>query len=842
MRKSLIQLATASSLIAASLVVLMGQPLERISGPTTRRPSAPVLERIDIGGIDAAALPGAQSIAPAAQASALRAAGVSAAHLDQSPELLTAAIDSKRFDAVGVTWDRAGAPADAAVWVRTKEAGGWTDWELLGPSDLGPDGGTGEAQNAQGRVATEPLLTDGAQGVQVRVDSTRAPLNVRAELIESGSPATGPDGLSPQPTKGAAIGAVEMPATVPIAAAGGRAAPAATQTLPSGTPPRPYVISRAQWGADESLRGGPPTYTGATKVAVVHHTATTNSYSRDTAGAEIRAIYGYHTLTLGYNDIAYNALVDKFGQIYEGRYGGLENQVLSAATAAFNSSTFSVSALGSYDEVDAPAGMVESIAQLLAWKLAISYVDPHGTSQLRSAGYDGSPYPAGTIATFANVIGHRDAFPTACPGEFLYADLDAIRARIAQLTPAGLVQPVIATTPRTPTANGSARITSGSLFGGQWAVQILRPDGSRVVAYIGSGASIDVTWPMTDGGSPAADGTYTAIVSSNQNGKAALDYAGRISTAGAFGNLESLTVSPGGVSASGWAAVSDGATATVALSVDGSLAIRVDATGNRPDVADAYPSLGPSRGFGANVPMAGGVHEVCATGERAGLQSRLIGCLTIANPPNEPVGNIDAAYSAYAGVRFVGWALDRNTTASIAARFYVDGRYAGDAGATRSRLDVAAAYPAYGPDHGLDVTINTGVGYHYVCVNGVNVGAGASEALIRCYVVGAATGPPIGSLDTVTGANPYVLQGWSFDPDTTDAINVHAYVDGTYQGAFTANTQRPDLAQPFPFMGTAHGYSIALPAVAPGPHTLCVYAINVGAPGPNPLLGCRSIG
>ena len=83
-------------------------------------------------------------------------------------------------------------------------------------------------------------------------------------------------------------------------------------SLPEGL--QPTIISRGQWGADESMRRGTPLYDNGIRAGVVHHTATNNDYSpTDTAGI-VRSIYAYHTRTLGWDDIAYNALVDKYGQ------------------------------------------------------------------------------------------------------------------------------------------------------------------------------------------------------------------------------------------------------------------------------------------------------------------------------------------------------------------------------------------------------------------------------------------------------------------------------------------------------------------------------------------------
>jgi hypothetical protein len=728
--------------------------------------------------------------------------------------LLTPQVSAERFDAVGVSWSSADAPASSAVWVRVREPGGWSEWNQLGPSDSGPDAGTAEAQSATRRTTTEPLLTSGADAVQVRIDAGHGALrDVRAELVDAGSAPAGT-----------------------VTPAHGRSAHAASAV--SAAPPMPPIITRAQWGADESLRGHAPEYAGNVKVGVIHHTASTNSYT-DSA-AQIRAIYVYETQTLGWSDIAYNALVDKYGNIFEGRFGGLDRAVISAATAAFNTSTFSISAIGNYSTATAPDAMVEAISQMLAWKLAVSYVDPMGSSTLTSAGFDGSPYPAGQKVTFQNIIGHRDTFNTNCPGDDLYRWMDHIRYRVKGLTLAGLAQPTLTTTPRTQNANGSVRITSGLLYGGSWAVRVFRPDGAVSASYSGTGQAIDVTWPMTDGLLVAPDGTYGVQITSTQNGTSALPFNAAVSTQGFVGHLDGVAASPGGTVAYGWAAASNGAPVTVALSVDGAAPVRVAANTDRPDVGAAHPDLGSAHGFLSVIPIAVGVHTVCATGEHSGLVSAPLGCRDFNNPRSEPIGNVEAVSAEFGGLQISGWTLDRDTGNSIKLRVYVDGRFGGDFTANGNRPDINTAYPAYGSAHGFSAAVNTGPGWHTVCVNGLNVGPGTREGFLRCVSATALAGRPMGSIDTASGTSTVTVTGWAFDPDTTAPIPVHIYVDGAFAGAFTADASRPDVGAAFPFMGSAHGYTATIGGRSGGSHTVCAYAINQPAPGVNPLLGCRT--
>ena len=85
-------------------------------------------------------------------------------------------------------------------------------------------------------------------------------------------------------------------------------------------------LSRAGWGADESLRFEPdgtekfPTAFFDVQTLTVHHTVTANS-DPDPA-ATVRAIYFFQCITEDFGDIGYHLLIDQAGTVYEGRYSG----------------------------------------------------------------------------------------------------------------------------------------------------------------------------------------------------------------------------------------------------------------------------------------------------------------------------------------------------------------------------------------------------------------------------------------------------------------------------------------------------------------------------------------
>ncbi|WP_245802993.1 N-acetylmuramoyl-L-alanine amidase [Corynebacterium phocae] len=179
----------------------------------------------------------------------------------------------------------------------------------------------------------------------------------------------------------------------------------------------PLVVSRAGWGADESLRCLDPYYDARNQAVTLHHTAGKTNYTRAEAAAQVRGVYHYHAQTLGWCDIGYNVLVDRFGTLYEGRYGGLDRAVQGAHVGGFNTNNWSVSMLGDYSANEPSQAMLKSAAEIAGWKAARSGFDPAGQTSLRSGGFRGSRFPAGTTYNGPSFLGHRDLHFTECPGE-----------------------------------------------------------------------------------------------------------------------------------------------------------------------------------------------------------------------------------------------------------------------------------------------------------------------------------------------------------------------------------------------------------------------------------------
>ncbi|MGW7703386.1 N-acetylmuramoyl-L-alanine amidase [Kitasatospora sp. NPDC054768] len=235
-------------------------------------------------------------------------------------------------------------------------------------------------------------------------------------------PPTGPPVNPPtDPTTGSPTESPADPPTGP-----------STEPGPKGQAPRPTIVTRAGWGADESLRERDFVYTGPVREVFVHHTDTATDYACADAPRVIRAIYQYHVKTNGWRDIGYNFLVDRCGTVYEGRAGGVERPVQGAHTLGFNADSSGIAALGTYVDGRPPQPLVDGLAALAAWKLGLEAQPADGRTKLTSSS-GASRYPRGSVVEFDAVSGHRDAVATECPGNALYALLPALRTAAALL-------------------------------------------------------------------------------------------------------------------------------------------------------------------------------------------------------------------------------------------------------------------------------------------------------------------------------------------------------------------------------------------------------------------------
>ncbi|MBW3604881.1 MAG: N-acetylmuramoyl-L-alanine amidase, partial [Actinobacteria bacterium] len=270
----------------------------------------------------------------------------------------------------------------------------------------------------------------------------------------------------------------------------------------------PAVVTRSQWGADESLRSGRPSYARQASYAVLHHTVNTNDYTRAQAAGIVRGIYAYHTQSRGWSDIGYNVLVDRFGTIYEGRAGGLTRAVIGAHTLGFNTGSIGVAMIGNYDTGSVTSATRSAVAHLLAWKFAIHGIDPKGTVDITSACTGTCKHPRGSVVTMPTLFGHRDVGQTSCPGANGYAALPGIRTAIRAQEIDIFANAVVSPDTVGATADALASPVSFSVDvipAGDWAFVVKYDDGTVVHQQSGTGGRAEVTWK---GGANLRTGRY----------------------------------------------------------------------------------------------------------------------------------------------------------------------------------------------------------------------------------------------------------------------------------------------------------------------------------------------
>jgi N-acetylmuramoyl-L-alanine amidase-like protein len=395
-----------------------------------------------------------------------------------------------RFTLAGVSWRGSG-----SVEIRTRStAGRWSAWRAAAPEDEdGPDVGSVEQRRRDWHLGN-PYWVGVSDDLEARASGEVSA--VRAQLVWS------PD--------------VKIPLRV-TAAVGA-----------------PAIVPRLSWGADEKIRRGPPSYASEVQFVIVHHTAGRNDYSRSEATAIVKGIQLFHVQGNGWNDIGYNFLVDRFGTIYEGRFGGIDRNVIGAHALGFNTGSVGIALLGTYGSTKPSQAAQDAIARLIAWRLDLAHVDPTSFVNVISGGSE--KYASGIPVLLGAVSGHRDTGLTECPGNALYARLGTIAAAARALGGLKIFDP------EAELDETSVHVRATLSAQQPWTVTIVSSAGVEVARGAGIGTDVDWTWESA--GTPP--GSYTWTVSAG----AALPASGILRAGGGAASLaiESAVAQPEAIS------------------------------------------------------------------------------------------------------------------------------------------------------------------------------------------------------------------------------------------------------------------------------------------------------
>ena len=204
-------------------------------------------------------------------------------------------------------------------------------------------------------------------------------------------------------------------------------------------------LTRAAWGADESLRVADdgtelfPANYFPVQTVTIHHTATANE-DPDPA-ATMRAIQFDHTVTRDFGDLGYHLAIDEAGRVYEGRWSGDDPLPVFGPTAGpdgrplmnnaahvggFNAGNVGVALLGDLTTRPPTDVARRTLTRVLATLVGVTGLDPLGTTAYVNP-------ISGAARTVQTVSGHRDWVATECPGDTFAPMLPELRQDVADL-------------------------------------------------------------------------------------------------------------------------------------------------------------------------------------------------------------------------------------------------------------------------------------------------------------------------------------------------------------------------------------------------------------------------
>lgn len=203
------------------------------------------------------------------------------------------------------------------------------------------------------------------------------------------------------------------------------------------------INPRSTWAEDRPPKG--PLHGEDVRFLIVHHSASWNGHTGTDTPRILRSFYDFHTSPeRGWNDIAYNFLIDADGGIWEGRAGSLDGAVAGDATGGNQGSSQLVCIIGDYNVAQPTQASLSALVSVLAW-----LADRHGIStapgaQVTFTSRGSNRHPEGAAVTTPTITGHRTMSQTSCPGANLdsyvagglSADVEAVRAGSVSTTTA----------------------------------------------------------------------------------------------------------------------------------------------------------------------------------------------------------------------------------------------------------------------------------------------------------------------------------------------------------------------------------------------------------------------
>ena len=275
------------------------------------------------------------------------------------------------------------------------------------------------------------------------------------------------------------------------------------------------INPRSSWATNRPPKG--PLDSEDVKFLIVHHSASRNGHTGADAPGILRSFYDFHTgPEKGWNDIAYNFLIDADGGIWEGRAGSLDGPVAGDATGGNQGFSQLVCIIGDYNAAHPTQASLSSLVLLLAW-LADRYgVSTMPGSEITFTSQGSNRWPAGTEVTTPTITGHRTMSKTTCPGENLNgyvvgdltADVEAVRGGVPPPTNSSTTSSTTSSTSTTTTSTTTIPPTTSTIPPTR-STTLPPPTTTTVPPVVNTSPSSPTTLP-TDNTLPEAAGAIAA--------------------------------------------------------------------------------------------------------------------------------------------------------------------------------------------------------------------------------------------------------------------------------------------------------------------------------------------
>jgi hypothetical protein len=340
------------------------------------------------------------------------------------------------FTMFGFRWNGDGDPGIAVrVSADGSEWGAWTP--VPGEPDGGPDPSTGERTRSG---VSAPIWAGDARYVQYRLayepdDLTLHFINTDALGSSRTAAAVDPRFVSGT-TTGTTTGTTDTTATDPVPRDEdedrdrdrdrGRDEDEDKEDEVKVKGVAKDIIKRKKWDRKNDCKPRRKSKEGEVDAVVIHHTVNANNYSKNEAADMVLGICRFHRNGNGWDDIGYNFVVDRFGDIYEGRNGGIERANIGAQSLGFNNTTSGIANLGDFDKQKVPKDALKAQAKLIQWLAKVHDFDPSDKAKLKAT-EDSGEYDKGDKAKVDAISGHQDLVSTDCPGRELYDQLKKLR-------------------------------------------------------------------------------------------------------------------------------------------------------------------------------------------------------------------------------------------------------------------------------------------------------------------------------------------------------------------------------------------------------------------------------